>query len=152
VSQVEVVAQLLCLGDIFLKAIEIHDFVPCRNEVPDEFLLGVGASVNFRNSAQLCMRSKNQINPRARPFALARFAQASAIAEKSGQLTLLDQANNAFLMKVQANSSHSACDFAPVAVRDAGRNSFKFKYPTDRLTMATKTSFGFKSAENSPPF
>ena len=38
-----------------VKAIEVHHFGPGRNEVLDEFLVRVRASVHFRQSPKLCV-------------------------------------------------------------------------------------------------
>ena len=36
-----------------VETVEVHNFVPCRYEVVQEFLLGVLTCVNFRKSAEL---------------------------------------------------------------------------------------------------
>ena len=51
-----------------VEAIQIHDLIPRRDEIVDEFLSGVGAAVHLGQSAQLGMGAEDQIDSRGGPL------------------------------------------------------------------------------------
>src|SRR5579872_3950521 len=67
----------LCRRDGDIEPIEIHDLVPRRREVADEFLLGVIARVDLGERAQLGVRSEQEIDPAGGPLPVARRAAPS---------------------------------------------------------------------------
>src|SRR5215831_1554181 len=55
-------------------AIEVHHLGPGRDEVLNELRLGIRASVDLRQGAELGVRAEDEIDARASPFILARLA------------------------------------------------------------------------------
>ena len=62
-----------------VKAIKIHHLGPRRREVVHELLLRVGAGIDFREGAQLRVRTKDQVDAGAGPFELAGLAVAPLV-------------------------------------------------------------------------
>src|SRR5271157_1843666 len=54
-----------------VEAIQIHHLVPGRYKVAHELLLSVAARIDFREGAELRVRTEDQINYSARPLELA---------------------------------------------------------------------------------
>src|SRR4051794_26114805 len=59
-----------CLSPTLAKieAIEVHHLGPRGHEIFHELLLRVGARINLRECAQLCVRAEDQVGAGARPF------------------------------------------------------------------------------------
>lgn len=51
-----------------VEAVKVHDLVPDSDEVPDELLLRVGATVDLRSRAQLRVRAKNKVATSSGPL------------------------------------------------------------------------------------
>src|SRR5579883_2402 len=62
-----------------VEAIGVHDLDPGRDEILHEFLLGIGAGVDFREGAKLRMRSENQVDARAGPPRLPGLAVSTLV-------------------------------------------------------------------------
>src|SRR6267378_863659 len=61
------------------EAIEIHHLVPSSHEVTHERLLRVAAPIDFREGAQLRVRTKDQVDPGAGPLDRVRLPIASLV-------------------------------------------------------------------------
>src|SRR5688572_15680383 len=62
-----------------VEPIEVHDFVPCGNEVAHELLLCVVTCVDLRECAELGMRTEDEVGGRGGPPDLARGAVATLV-------------------------------------------------------------------------
>ncbi|KAI6774072.1 hypothetical protein HG531_000921 [Fusarium graminearum] len=56
------------LAHLDVEAIKVHDLGPSSNEVLGELLLGISATVNFRNSTELGVRSEDKISACGSPL------------------------------------------------------------------------------------
>ena len=62
-----------------VEAIEVHHLVPRRHEVMDEPPLRVGASVDFREGAELGIRTEDEVHTGAGPLDLVGLAVAALV-------------------------------------------------------------------------
>src|SRR5262249_27552794 len=62
-----------------VETVEVHDLGPCRDEIPHEFLSGIGAGIDFGQGAELRVRAEDQVDPGAGPFERAGLAVATLI-------------------------------------------------------------------------
>ena len=53
------------LSDI--ETVEVHHFCPRGHEIPHKLLLRVSSGINLGDCAQLCVRAKDQVDPRGSP-------------------------------------------------------------------------------------
>src|SRR5215475_1355628 len=60
-------------------AAQVHYLVPRRHEVFHELLLRVGRPIDFRKGAQLRVRTKDQVDPRAGPLRRLGLAVAALV-------------------------------------------------------------------------
>ena len=60
-----------CSGEV--ETVKVHDLAPRRGKVFYELLLGVRASVGFRQGPELGVRTEDQVDTGAGPFDLARL-------------------------------------------------------------------------------
>jgi len=54
-----------------VEAVKVHYLVPGCHEIVQEFFLGIGTSVHFRQGAQLGVRTENEVDTGAGPFEIA---------------------------------------------------------------------------------
>src|SRR5260370_30209052 len=62
-----------------VEAIEVHHLGPCCHEVFHELLLRVRARIDFREGAQLRVRTEDQVDTGADPLGLARLPVAALV-------------------------------------------------------------------------
>src|SRR4029077_1094831 len=70
-------SKTLILHSADVETTKVHHLVPGRDEVVDELLLSIGTSVDFRQCAELRVRTKDEVDTRAGPLQFACFAIAS---------------------------------------------------------------------------
>src|ERR1700730_16542947 len=83
----EALENLSAEGSGEVEAIQVHHLGPRRNEVVHELLLRVRARIDLRESAQLRVRTEDQVDTGAGPLELVRLAcgrAARALARRSG--------------------------------------------------------------------
>jgi hypothetical protein len=60
-----------------VEAIEIHNLVPCSDEITHELLLGIDAPVDLGDRPEFGVRAEDEVDPGAGPPELSSFATAT---------------------------------------------------------------------------
>src|SRR5215469_13870650 len=71
-----------------IEPVRVHDLVPGRHEISDEFLVDVGTPVNFRKGTELRVRSEDQIDTGSGPLLLLRLPVTAFVCVVAGLLPL----------------------------------------------------------------